>query len=188
MTSIFSEEYLLERPLLRSIRSKKPVVLLIDELDKTDEEFEAFLLEILAEMQVTIPELGTIEAVTTPFTILTSNNTRPLSDALRRRCVYVFLEYPDLNKELAIINARFPGVPEKLARSVAAAVQVLRADPHIIKKPSIAETLDWLEALRSIGATRLDTGSIESTVGALLKSQRDIREALSNDSFTSADD
>ena len=188
MHSIFSEEYLLERPLLRSIRSEKPVVLLIDEMDKTDEEFEAFLLELLAEMQVTIPEFGTIRAVTTPFIVLTSNNTRPLSDALRRRCVYAYLEYPDVRKELAIINARFPGVPERLAQDVAEAVQVLRAETGIIKKPSIAETLDWLAALTSLGVSRLDRDAIENTIGALLKSQSDTREALANDKFTGSRD
>ena len=188
MHSIFSEEYLLERPLLRSIRSEKPVVLLIDEMDKTDEEFEAFLLELLAEMQVTIPEFGTIRAVTTPFIVLTSNNTRPLSDALRRRCVYAYLEYPDVRKELAIINARFPGVPERLAQDVAEAVQVLRAETGIIKKPSIAETLDWLAALTSLGVSRLDRDAVENTIGALLKSQSDTREALANDKFAGSRD
>ena len=121
--SLFSDEYLLERPLLKSIRSEKPVVLLIDEIDKADEEFEAFLLELLSEMQVTIPEVGTIHAKTIPFVVLTSNRARPLSEALRRRCAYVYLTYPELEKELAILRAKLPHVDDRLAAQVAVAVQ-----------------------------------------------------------------
>src|SRR5699024_1057766 len=135
--SLFSDEYLLERPLLKSIRSEKPVVLLIDEIDKADEEFEAFLLELLSEMQVTIPEVGTIHAKTIPFVVLTSNRARPLSEALRRRCAYVYLTYPDLEKELAILRAKLPHVDDGLAGQVAVAVQKLRANEAILKKPSI---------------------------------------------------
>ena len=131
--SLFSDEYLLERPLLKSIRSEKPVVLLIDEIDKADEEFEAFLLELLSEMQVTIPEVGTIHAKTIPFVVLTSNRARPLSEALRRRCAYVYLTYPDLEKELAILRAKLPHVDDRLAAQVAVAVQKLRANEAILK-------------------------------------------------------
>ena len=181
--SIFSEEYLLERPLLRSIRSERPVVLLVDELDKTDEEFEAFLLELLAEFQVTIPELGTVAARTRPFVVLTSNNTRPLSDALRRRCVYAYLEFPSLEKELRIIRARHPNAEENLSRQVAEAVQYLRTNPRIIKKPSVAETLDWLAALESFGAKRLDGEMAHATLGTLLKSRADVEVARTDENF-----
>ena len=144
--SLFSDEYRLERPLLKSIRSDKPVVLLIDEIDKADEEFEAFLLEILSDLQVSIPEIGTIPAKSVPFVVLTSNRARPLSEALRRRCAYLYIQYPDLEKELAILRAKLPHVDDRLAGQVAVAVQKLRASESILKKPSIAETLDWAAA------------------------------------------
>jgi MoxR-like ATPase len=179
MESIFSEAFLLERPLLRSIRSEEPVVLLIDELDKTDEEFEAFLLELLAEYQVTIPEIGTIRAVSKPFTVLTSNGARPLSDALRRRCAYAWLDYPDTEKEIAILKTRFPGAEELLVRDVAEAVAELRAQPRIMKKPSIAESIDWLAALEALGAKRLGRLETEATISAVLKGRADIEEGLS---------
>ena len=149
--SLFSDEYLLERPLLKSIRSEKPVVLLIDEIDKADEEFEAFLLELLSEMQVTIPEVGTIRANSVPFVVLTSNRARPLSEALRRRCAYLYIEYPDMEKELAILRAKLPHVDDRLCAQVALAVQKLRSNEVILKKPSIAETLDWAAALDALG-------------------------------------
>lgn len=180
MKSIFTDEYLLERPLLKSIRSREPVVLLIDELDKADEEFEAYLLELLAEYQITIPELGTMRAVTKPFTVLTSNNARPLSDALRRRCAYVWLEYPSVEKELDIIKARMPDANEMLARDVAEAVKKLREKQRIIKKPSIAETLDWLAALEALGTKRLDRKAAETTISAVLKSRTDAEEAMAD--------
>ena len=126
--SLFSDEFLLERPLLKSIRSEKPVVLLIDEIDKADEEFEAFLLELLSEMQVTIPEVGTIRAKSIPFVVLTSNRARPLSEALRRRCAYLYIEYPDLEKELAILRKKLPHVEDRLAAQVALAAQKLRSN------------------------------------------------------------
>ena len=135
--SLFSDEYLLERPLLCSIRSEKPVVLLIDEIDKADEEFEAFLLELLSEMQVTIPEVGTIRAKSIPFVVLTSNRARPLSEALRRRCAYLYIEYPDMEKELAILRAKLPHVDDRLSAQVALAVQKLRSNEAILKKPSL---------------------------------------------------
>lgn len=172
--SLFSDEYLLERPLLRSIRSEKPVVLLIDEIDKSDEEFEAFLLELLSDMQVSIPEIGTIPATTTPFVVLTSNRARPLSDALRRRCAYLYIEYPDMEKELAILRARLPEVDAQLAVQVVSAVQKLRASEAVLKKPSIAETLDWAQALTALGVRELTPEILRSTVGFVLKNNEDI--------------
>ncbi len=172
--SLFSDEYLLERPLLRSIRSKEPVVLLIDEIDKSDEEFEAFLLELLSDMQVSIPEIGTIPATTKPFVVLTSNRARPISDALRRRCAYLYIEYPDMDKELAILRARLPEVDARLAVQVVEAVQRLRASEAILKKPSIAETLDWAQALMALGVRELTPEIMRSTVGFVLKNSEDI--------------
>ena len=162
--SLFSDEYLLERPLLRSIRSEEPVVLLIDEIDKADEEFEAFLLELLSEMQVTIPEVGTMRAKSVPFVVLTSNRARPLSEALRRRCAYLYIPYPDVEKEVAIIRAKLPNAGDRLAVQVAQAVHDLRENDAILKKPSIAETLDWVSARR--------------TLGFVLKSSEDMEAAL----------
>ena len=135
MEDLFGEAYLLERPLLKSIRAEKPVVLLIDEIDKADAEFEAFLLELLSEMQVTIPEYGTVKAVSLPFIVLTSNHTRPLSEALRRRCAYLYLEYPDIPKEISILTAKLPGLDEALAAQVARAVAWLRQSDKVTKKP-----------------------------------------------------
>ena len=172
--SLFSDEYLLERPLLRSIRAEEPVVLLIDEIDKSDEEFEAFLLEMLSDMQVSIPEIGTIPATTKPFVVLTSNRARPLSDALRRRCAYLYIEYPDMEKELAILRARLPEVDAQLAAQVVSAVQKLRASEAILKKPSIAETLDWAQALDALGVRELTPELMRSTVGFVLKNNEDI--------------
>ena len=173
--SLFSDEYLLERPLLQSIRSEKPVVLLIDEIDKADEEFEAFLLELLSDMQVSIPEVGTIRAKTIPFVVLTSNRARPLSEALRRRCAYLYIEYPDMEKELAILRAKLPHVDDRLAAQVALAVQKLRSNDAILKKPSIAETLDWASALDALGIRDLTPESLRSTAGFLLKENEDIQ-------------
>ena len=173
--SLFSDEFLLERPLLKSIRSEKPVVLLIDEIDKADEEFEAFLLELLSDMQVSIPEVGTIRAKTIPFVVLTSNRARPLSEALRRRCAYLYIEYPTMEKELAILRAKLPHVDEKLSAQVALAVQKLRSNDAILKKPSIAETLDWASALDALGIRELTPESLRSTAGFLLKENDDIQ-------------
>ena len=172
--SLFSDEYLLERPLLQSIRSDKEVVLLIDEIDKADEEFEAFLLELLSEMQVTIPEVGTIKAKTIPFVVLTSNRTRPLSEALRRRCAYLYIEYPDMEKELAILRAKLPHVDDRLCAQVALAVQKLRSNEAILKKPSIAETLDWASALDALGIRELTPDALRRTAGFVLKNNEDI--------------
>ena len=172
--SLFSDEYLLERPLLQSIRSEKPVVLLIDEIDKADEEFEAFLLELLSEMQVTIPEVGTIKAKSIPFVVLTSNRARPLSEALRRRCAYLYIQYPDLEKELAILRAKLPHVDDRLCAQVAVAVQKLRASEAILKKPSIAETLDWAAALEALGVRELTPDAMRQTAGFILKNNEDL--------------
>ena len=172
--SLFSDEYLLERPLLHSIRSEKPVVLLIDEIDKADEEFEAFLLELLSEMQVTIPEAGTIRAKSVPFVVLTSNRARPLSEALRRRCAYLYIQYPDLEKELAILRAKLPHVDDRLCAQVAVAVQKLRSNEAILKKPSIAETLDWAAALDALGIRELTPDALRQTAGFVLKNSEDI--------------
>ena len=171
---LFSDEYLLERPLLKSIRSEKPVVLLIDEIDKADEEFEAFLLELLSEMQVTIPEVGTVRAASVPFVVLTSNRARPLSEALRRRCAYLYIEYPDMEKELAILKAKLPHVDDRLCAQVALAVQKLRSNEAILKKPSIAETLDWAAALDALGIRELTPDALRQTAGFVLKNSEDI--------------
>ena len=172
--SIFTDEFLLPRPLLQSIQSKEPVVLLIDEIDKADEEFEAFLLELLSEMQVTVPELGTLRAKTTPFVILTSNRARPLSEALRRRCAYLHIDYPDAEKELAILRKKLPHVDDRLAFQVALAVQKLRSAEAILKKPSIAETLDWAAALDALGIRELTPEAVTRTAGFVLKNNEDL--------------
>lgn len=183
MSDLFGEDYLLERPLLKSIRSEKPVVLLIDEIDKADAEFEAFLLELLSEMQVTIPEYGTIRAKSTPFIVLTSNHTRPLSEALRRRCAYMYIEYPDVEKEVRILRAKLPGLDEVLAKQVARAVAYLRSSDKVLKKPSIAESIDWTQALLALGATDLDEETCEQTIGFALKNNEDIKEIMADDEF-----
>jgi len=172
--SLFGDEYLLERPLLQSIRSEEPVVLLIDEIDKADEEFEAFLLELLSEMQVTIPEVGTIRARSIPFVVLTSNRARPLSEALRRRCAYLYIEYPDVDKELAILRAKLPHVDDRLCAQVALAVHKLRGNEAILKKPSIAESLDWAAALDALGIRELTPDALRQTAGFVLKNNDDI--------------
>ena len=171
---LFSDEYLLERPLLKSIRSELPVVLLIDEIDKADEEFEAFLLELLSEMQVTIPEVGTIRAKSVPFVVLTSNRARPLSEALRRRCAYLYIQYPDMEQELAILRATLPHVDDRHCAQVALAVQKLRSSEAILKKPSIAETLDWAAALDALGIRELTPDALRQTAGFVLKNSEDI--------------
>lgn len=171
---LFSDEYLLERPLLKSIRSEKPVVLLIDEIDKADEEFEAFLLELLSEQQVTVPEIGTIKARSVPFVVLTSNRARPLSEALRRRCAYLHIDYPDMEKELAILRRKLPHVDDRLCAQVALAVQKLRSNEAILKKPSIAETLDWAAALDALGIRELTPDVLRQTAGFVLKNNEDL--------------
>ena len=183
---LFGEEYLLERPLLKSIRSEEPVVLLIDEIDKADAEFEAFLLELLSEMQVTIPEYGTVQARSLPFIVLTSNHTRPLSEALRRRCAYLYIEYPDVRREIEILRARQPGLSEALAAQVARAVAYLRQSDKVTKKPSVAESLDWAAALQALGADELNDENVVQTLGFALKNNDDIREMLADDEFIRA--
>ena len=174
MSDLFGEEYLLERPLLKSIRSAEPTVLLIDEIDKADEEFEAFLLELLSEQQVTVPEIGTIHARTVPFVVLTSNRARPLSEALRRRCAYLHIDYPDMEKELAILRKKLPHVDDRLCAQVALAVQKLRGNEAILKKPSIAETLDWAAALDALGVRELTPDALRQTAGFVLKNNEDL--------------
>ncbi len=172
--SLFSDEYLLERPLLRSIRSERPTVLLIDEIDKADEEFEAFLLELLSEMQVTVPEVGTIRARSIPFVVLTSNRARPLSEALRRRCAYLYIDYPDMEKELSILRNKLPHVDDRLCAQVALAVHKLRSNEAVLKKPSIAEALDWAAALDALGVKELTPDALRQTAGFILKNNEDL--------------
>jgi MoxR-like ATPase len=175
---VFAPEYLIERPLLQAISAapgEQPPVLLIDELDRSDAEFEAFLLELLADYQITIPEIGTITASQPPIVVLTSNRTRDIHDALRRRCLYYWIEYPTLEKEYAIVRARVPEAPERLARQVVGFVQALRGE-DLFKAPGIAETLDWLSALLSLGQTELTGTAARDALGALLKYQDDIQK------------
>ena len=172
---IFSEEFLIRRPLLQALESRaaEPPVLLIDEVDRADEEFEAFLLEILSDFAVTVPEIGTIRAERPPRVILTSNRTREVHDALKRRCLYHWIDYPTQARELAILHARLPQVPEALAREVVSFVQRLRT-ADLTKAPGIAETLDWAAALLALGARHLEPAQVEQTLGVLLKYQEDI--------------
>jgi MoxR-like ATPase len=172
---IFSEEFLIRRPLLQALESAaaEPPVLLIDEVDRADEEFEAFLLEILSDFAVSIPEIGTIRAVRPPRVILTSNRTREVHDALKRRCLYHWIDYPDAARELAILRVRLPQVPDRLAREIVAFVQRLRT-ADLAKVPGVAETLDWAAALVALGATHLEPAQVEQTLGVLLKYQEDV--------------
>lgn len=174
-SDIFSEKYLVKRPLLQALEPEGGApILLIDELDRTDEAFEAFLLEVLADAQVTIPELGTIKAAEPPIVILTSNRTREIHDALKRRCLYHWVGYPDTARELAILKARAPHAPAKLARQVVAFVQAIRKE-ELFKAPGVAETLDWASALVELDAVALDPALVSDTLGALLKYQDDIQ-------------
>lgn len=173
--NIFGEDYLLKRPLLQSISAKeKSPVLLIDEIDRTDEEFEAFLLELLSEFQITIPELGTIKAQHIPYVILTSNRTRELSDALKRRCLYHWVDYPSMEKELAIVYKRFPEIEQKLATQLVHFIQALR-QKKLQKTPGVSETLDWALSLMTLGYQTLDEQAVARTYGCILKSTDDIR-------------
>ena len=173
---IFTPDFLLQRPLLQAVSQAdgRAPVLLIDELDRADEEFEAFLLELLAEFQVTVPELGTIRAPEPPVVVITSNRTREIHDALKRRCLYHWIEYPSLEKEFRIIQARVPEAPELLAQQVVAFVQDLR-NTDLYKRPGVAETIDWLNALVALDQRVLDEEIVHDTLGALLKYQDDIR-------------
>jgi len=169
---IFSDEFLLRRPLLEAIVQDVAPVLLIDEVDRADEAFEAFLLEVLAEWQVTIPEIGTIRATAPPHVILTSNRTRELSDALRRRCLFFWIAYPTQDEEIAILEARVPGLDQRLAAQIAQAVHVLRGLP-LQKAPGVAETLDWARALIALHRDHLDWQALEQTLGCVLKVRED---------------
>ena len=171
---IFSVDYLLKRPLLEAITSPKAPVLLIDEVDRSDEEFEAFLLELLSDWQVSVPELGTLAARQVPYTVLTSNRTRDLADALRRRCLYLWIDYPSFDKELAIVRARVPGAGESISARIVAFVQMLRRLP-LEKAPGVSETLDWVATLLYLDRNRLGPEVIESTLGVLLKHVEDQR-------------
>ncbi len=170
--AFFSRRFLIERPLLRALTSEQPVVMLIDEIDRADPEFEAFLLEILAERQVTIPELGTVRATHAPLFILTSNGTRDMTDALRRRCLHAFVDYPPPSREQAILELRVPGLGAALAAQLAAFAQKIRA-MDLRKSPSIAETIDWGRALLVLGASALDPEIVRSTLGLLVKYEED---------------
>jgi MoxR-like ATPase len=170
---LFSEEFLLTRPLLESILSPEPVLLLIDELDKSDEEFESFLLELLAEQQVTIPELGTIAAKTSPIVILTSNNTRDFSDALRRRCIHMYLTYPTLEREISILSSQAPEISDRLVKDVCEFVARVRKLP-LQKIPSVSETLDFARALNTLQKETLNYGELMGTLSVLLKYPKDI--------------
>ena len=173
--AIFSEPFLIRRPLLQAIsQDGMPPVLLIDEIDRADEEFEAFLLEVLSEFQVTIPEIGTIKATHPPHVILTSNRIRELSDALRRRCLYLWVDFPDFDKEVRIVMRKVPGVNERLAQEVTRFMATLRTI-RLAKVPGVAETLDWAQALAALHATHLDRELVEETLGCILKDADDIR-------------
>ena len=175
LSEIYSEEYLMKRPLLQAIdpeRANAPV-LLIDELDRADDEFESFLLELLGDFQVTIPELGTIKAVHRPVVVLTSNRTREVHDALKRRCIYCWIDYPSVEKELAILAMKVPQLSEDVTRQAVSLVQRLRRE-DLLKPPGIAETLDWVEALVHLGVRELETPEVQQTLGVLLKNQEDI--------------
>jgi MoxR-like ATPase len=170
--AFFSRRFLLERPLLRALTSERPVVMLIDEVDRADPEFEAFLLEVLSERQVTIPELGTVRAKSAPLFVLTSNGTREMTDALRRRCLHAFVEYPPPSREQAILELRVPGLGETLAAQLAAFAQNIRA-LDLRKTPSISETIDWARALLVLGASALDRDLVRATLGAIVKHEDD---------------
>ena len=171
---IFSRDFLLERPLLQAITAQDASpVLLIDEVDRSDEAFEAFLLELLSDFQITVPEMGTVKAKHIPFVVLTSNRSRELGDALKRRCIFHWIDWPSMEKEMRIVHARLPKVEESLARQVVSFIQAAR-QLNLMKPPGVAETLDWAQALISLGKTRLDQEVIEQTLGCILKSADDI--------------
>ncbi|MFL6144745.1 MAG: AAA family ATPase [Labedaea sp.] len=174
--SLYSRRFLLARPLLRALEDA-PCVLLVDEIDRADDEFEAFLLEVLAEFTVTVPELGEVRAEVPPLVVLTSNRTREVHDALKRRCLYHWLEHPDLAREIAILRRRLPGIGERLATQVATAVRRLRA-AELLKPPGVAETIDWAAALLALGRTELDAASAAATLGAVLKYREDVERTV----------
>ena len=172
----FSNRFLLQRPLLKAIMSEQPSVLLIDEIDRADAEFEAFLLEVLSDFQVSVPELGTLTARHRPFVVLTSNNTRELSEALKRRCLYLFIDYPTVQEELAVVRLKVPDLNPKLAQQAVEFVHKLR-NGDMRKSPSISETLDWANALVALNAKNLDKNTLEETVSILLKHESDLQKA-----------
>jgi len=174
---LFSEEFLLPRPLLEAIRAEEPVVLLVDEVDRVEVETEALLLEILSEYQVSIPELGTVEARQVPLVFLTSNGTRELSEALKRRCLYLYIDYPDLEREREIVSAKVPGVDENLADQVARIVRSIR-QLDLKKDPSVSETLDWARTLVLLGIDQIDAQTATDTVNVLLKYRTDIDKVV----------
>lgn len=176
---IFSEPFLLTRPLLEAIRSVDPVVLLIDEIDRVEMETEALLLEILSDFQVSIPELGTIKAASRPMVVLTSNNTRELSEALKRRCLFLHIAYPTIERETEILLTRVPGLPESLAESMSRVVASIRSEP-IRKPPSVSESLDWARTLLALGVERLDDDAVNDTLHVLLKYQSDIEKVAAS--------
>ncbi len=182
LKAIFGPDFLMQRPLLQAIDPANllPPVLLIDELDRSDEEFEAYLLELLSDFQITIPEIGTIQAKEPPFVIITSNRTREIHDALRRRCLYYWIDFPTLDKEYSIVTARMPEVPQRLARQVCTFVRELRAI-DLFKAPGVAETLDWISSLLALQQTELLEGPVRDTLGALLKYQDDVLKVGGND-------
>ncbi len=182
LKEIFGPDFLMQRPLLQAIdpANTTPPVLLIDELDRSDEEFEAYLLELLSDFQITIPEIGTIQATKPPFVIITSNRTREIHDALRRRCLYYWIDFPTVDKEYSIILARMPDVPEGLARQVCTFVHELRS-ADLYKAPGVAETLDWISSLLALDQMELVEGPVRDTLGALLKYQDDVLKAGGND-------
>ncbi|MDR9757615.1 MAG: AAA family ATPase [Thermacetogeniaceae bacterium] len=184
---IFTQEFLLRRPLLDALESIEPVVLLIDEVDKSDEEFESFLLEILSDYQITIPELGTVKAKSVPLTVLTSNNFRDFGDALKRRCVHLYLDYPTFERELEIIKLKVPGIDQLLSQQLVSFVQLLRKQ-NIKKPPSIAETIDWARSLITLCVSRIDADIVQSTLSILLKYQSDIDKILPRVSSLLPDD
>jgi MoxR-like ATPase len=173
---IYREEFLIKRPLLEAIAGEgAPPVLLIDEVDRADEEFEAYLLELLSDFQITVPELGTFRAAVPPPVVITSNRTREVHDALKRRCLYHWIDYPSFQRELEIVARRLPEVPQRLARSVVAVVQALRRD-DLFKRPGVAETLDWATALIALQTRELDRDVLDGTLGVLLKYEEDLRQ------------
>ncbi len=174
---IFSEEFLLKRPLLQALThdGPKPPVLLIDEIDRADEEFEGLLLEFLSDFQITIPEIGTIRGKRTPFVLITSNRTRELSDALKRRCLYLYIGYPGPEKEITILRRKVPGLGERFAQEIAGFVQRVRAEDDFVKRPGISETLEWASALMALGQTKLTHEIVEQTLGLVVKDAEDLQ-------------
>ena len=172
----FSERFLLPRPLMQALRSEEPVVLLIDEIDRADAEFEAFLLEVLSDFQISVPELGTLKAKHMPLVVLTSNNTRELSEALKRRCLYLYLDYPSLETELSIVRLKVPDLAPQTARQAVELVHRLR-ELDLKKHPSVSETLDWAQALVTLNASRIDQTTLDNTLTVLLKHEHDVQRA-----------